>query len=155
MGIIVILTLLVAGFIGNITVSAADEDWEKAWGAWWVFSGALCVIPILLFIVWLFICVWVYRDAEKRGKNGALWLIICLLFGIIGLIIWVIVRPPETSFYEKKRDTRRSCPDCGREIPFDANICPYCGKKFEKKKGIETAESNQISLNGDIKLKDK
>jgi uncharacterized membrane protein len=27
-------------------------------------------------------------------------------------------------------DDRRRCPDCGRRIPFDANVCPYCGKTF-------------------------
>jgi len=25
----------------------------------------------------------------------------------------------------------RICPNCGRSIPFDANICPYCSKRFE------------------------
>ena len=25
----------------------------------------------------------------------------------------------------------RICPNCTRGTPFDANICPYCGKKFE------------------------
>jgi len=25
----------------------------------------------------------------------------------------------------------RRCPNCGRDIPFDANACPYCGKRFE------------------------
>ena len=25
----------------------------------------------------------------------------------------------------------RYCSDCGRKIPLDANICPYCGKKEE------------------------
>ena len=25
----------------------------------------------------------------------------------------------------------RRCPNCGRIIPFDSIICPYCGKKFE------------------------
>jgi hypothetical protein len=24
----------------------------------------------------------------------------------------------------------RYCTNCGREIPFDANVCPYCGKNF-------------------------
>ncbi len=23
------------------------------------------------------------------------------------------------------------CPDCGLDIPVDAKVCPYCGKKFE------------------------
>ncbi len=26
----------------------------------------------------------------------------------------------------------RRCPNCDREIPKDARICPYCGKKFEE-----------------------
>lgn len=24
----------------------------------------------------------------------------------------------------------RMCPKCGRQIPFDANLCPYCGYDF-------------------------
>lgn len=24
----------------------------------------------------------------------------------------------------------RYCPNCGRAIPFDANVCPYCEKRF-------------------------
>jgi hypothetical protein len=77
------------------------------------------------------VAIWVYKDAEKRGKSGALWLIIVLLFGILGLIIWLIVRP---SFVKEsiKTITDRRCPNCGRIIPFDANTCPYCSKKFEE-----------------------
>jgi len=26
----------------------------------------------------------------------------------------------------------RRCPNCGRVIPIDARVCPYCGKKFEE-----------------------
>lgn len=47
---------------------------------------------VIWFVVAILIAVWVYRDAEKRGENGALWLIIVLIAGIIGLIIWLIVR---------------------------------------------------------------
>jgi len=25
----------------------------------------------------------------------------------------------------------RRCPNCGQSIPFDANICPYCSKRFD------------------------
>jgi len=25
----------------------------------------------------------------------------------------------------------RRCPNCGRIIPFDSVLCPYCGKRFE------------------------
>ena len=26
---------------------------------------------------------------------------------------------------------QRRCTNCGRDIPFDSIICPYCGKKFK------------------------
>ena len=31
----------------------------------------------------------------------------------------------------KPAESDRICPNCGKAIPFDANICPYCSKKFE------------------------
>ncbi len=58
-----------------------------------VLAGLTCIIPAIFFIIAIALAVWVYKDAEKRGKSGALWLIIVLITGIIGLIIWLIVRP--------------------------------------------------------------
>ncbi|MHA2061248.1 MAG: hypothetical protein ACW963_03035 [Candidatus Sifarchaeia archaeon] len=52
----------------------------------------MIAIGVIWFVVAILIAVWVYRDAEKRGESGALWLIIVLITGIIGLIIWLIVR---------------------------------------------------------------
>lgn len=58
-----------------------------------LLAGTMCLIPVIFFIIAIFIAVWVYKDAEKRGKSGALWLIIVLITGIIGLIVWLLVRP--------------------------------------------------------------
>ncbi|MBU4256282.1 MAG: hypothetical protein KKB04_03365, partial [Candidatus Thermoplasmatota archaeon] len=58
-------------------------------------AGALCIIPIIMLIISIAIAIWVYKDAEKRGKSGALWLVIVVLTSIIGLIIWFVVRPKE------------------------------------------------------------
>jgi hypothetical protein len=58
-----------------------------------VFAGLLClVIPICVIAVDVAIGVWVYRDANSRGKDGTMWLLIVVFTGIIGLIIWFIVR---------------------------------------------------------------
>ncbi len=57
--------------------------------------GILALIiafAVVWFVVAILIAVWVYRDAEKRGESGVLWLIIVLIAGIIGLIIWLIIR---------------------------------------------------------------
>lgn len=60
-------------------------------------TGIVCCIPIVWLIIAILLCVWVYRDAEKRGMSGALWLIVVLIAGIIGLIIYLIVRKDKTA----------------------------------------------------------
>jgi len=50
------------------------------------------IFAIVWFVVGIIIAIWVYKDANAKGENGVLWLIICILLGIIGLIIWLIVR---------------------------------------------------------------
>ena len=63
--------------------------------AWFGMGLAVCLLFVLIwFIVFIAIAIWVYKDAERRGKSGALWLIIVILLGLIGIIIWLIVRPP-------------------------------------------------------------
>jgi len=60
-----------------------------------ILGGAACGAFFLVwFIIFILIAIWVYRDAEKRGKSGVLWLIVVILLGLIGIIIWLIVRPP-------------------------------------------------------------
>ena len=61
----------------------------------WLLVGGACIIPIVWFVIGILLCIWVYRDAEKREMNGVLWLIITLIAGIIGLIIYLVVRKPE------------------------------------------------------------
>jgi heme/copper-type cytochrome/quinol oxidase subunit 2 len=65
----------------------------------WLFGLGLlfCLIPIVWFIIAILLCIWVYRDAESRGMNGVLWLIVVLIAGIIGLIIYLVVRKEKTS----------------------------------------------------------
>ena len=49
--------------------------------------------PVLIWLIFaIVIAVWMYKDAESRGESGVLWLIIALIAGIIGLIIWLIIR---------------------------------------------------------------
>jgi len=65
--------------------------------------GALAALVILGFIgfvafilgliaLWIYICVYVYRDAKRRGMDATVWLLLVLLTGLIGLIVYLIVR---------------------------------------------------------------
>ena len=124
------MTLVLACLLMTVAASMA----ASAYGDATAFLGlgmAMCVVSFVIpIIIGLLIGIWVYKDAEKRGKSGALWLIINILLPILGLIIWLVVRPPIGG--GKKPADDRKCPNCGRAIPMDARTCPYCGKNFEQ-----------------------
>ena len=116
--------------------SAQDVPWggppAGAEAAFLGLSTVCCFIFLIPFILGLLLGIWVYKDAEKRGKSGVLWLLIVWFVAFpIGLIIWLVVRPP-IGGGEKPSDSDRRCPNCGRNIPMDARACPYCAKKFEE-----------------------
>jgi predicted nucleic acid-binding Zn ribbon protein len=131
------LSILLAGVLLitalSTIASAADDPWDmwnttnpEAAGAMFGMAMVTCAIfAIVWFIIWILVAIWVYKDAEKRGKSGVLWLIIVILLGLIGLIIWLVIRG-------EKSAPSRHCPNCGRGIPEDARSCPYCNKKFEE-----------------------
>jgi len=63
-----------------------------------------------------------------------------LVFFILGIVVLlfglrktpsqqqpVIIQQPSQ---KEVSEPDRRCPSCGRTIPFIANVCPYCGKKF-------------------------
>ncbi|NHJ87737.1 MAG: zinc ribbon domain-containing protein [Asgard group archaeon] len=41
-----------------------------------------------------------------------------------------------------------SCGECGRSIPSDANICPYCGKKFDESNKTKFCPKCGVELEG-------
>lgn len=100
----------------------------------------ICFIVVLLpIIISIVLAIWIYKDANKRGKEGIIWAIILVLvtlfLSFIGLIIiiivWLVIRPPIGGEPKSVASDRR-CPNCGRPIPLDARICPYCAKKFDQ-----------------------
>ena len=60
------------------------------------FASGLVIATLAVgSIIHLIVLIWLYKDAERRGESGVLWLLVGLIAGIIGLIIWLIVRPKE------------------------------------------------------------
>jgi len=56
---------------------------------------ALIIIVIVFYIVGILIAVWVYKDAKKRDMNAAVWLLIVLVTGCIGCIVYLVIRNKE------------------------------------------------------------
>lgn len=54
--------------------------------------GIVWVIFLVFLIIGILLAIWVYKDAKKREMNAVLWLIIVLIFGCCGCIVYLIVR---------------------------------------------------------------
>lgn len=51
-------------------------------------------IFLLFFIFHIWVMVWGYNDAEKRGKSGCLVLLLFLFLAFpLNIILWLIIRP--------------------------------------------------------------
>jgi TctA family transporter len=58
--------------------------------------GAMYMVMIIglivTYVIFFLIAIWVYKDAKKRDMNATVWLLIVLLTGCIGCIIYLVVR---------------------------------------------------------------
>jgi len=117
------------------------------------------IISLTLLVIWIFVIVWVYRDAERRGMNGVLWALLVFIGNLIGLLIYLIVRSSNGSADRKVPAPQPSsqtcpncqlplsptyvfcpscgarlhseCPKCHKPIENDWQVCPHCGKKLK------------------------
>jgi hypothetical protein len=64
----------------------------------------ILVFAIIGFMVGIFLCVWVYDDAQNRRMNSVFWALVVLVFGLIGLVIYLLIRED----YERERMTGQS-----------------------------------------------
>jgi hypothetical protein len=60
------------------------------------FGNLLTILGICLGIVMLVLLaaslVWVYLDAQKRGKTGCLWLLIAFFTWPFGVVAYLVLR---------------------------------------------------------------
>jgi len=151
---LIMISLFLLIFLLSITTIAQNYDFNNSYefnlsehgpfffegineflGITFMVCFLVIILPIIISIV---LGIWIYKDANKRGKEGIIWAIllffVTLLLNYIGLIIviivWIAIRPPIGGTPESVASDRR-CPNCGRSIPMDARACPYCAKKFE------------------------
>jgi hypothetical protein len=94
----------------------------------------------LLLALWLAVVVWAYRDVRARSRSGwvaLLTVLIVLLLPIIGLIIYLLLRPRETlaegfdraleqEALLQQLEERAVCPTCSRPTQPAWFLCPHC-----------------------------
>lgn len=129
----------------NMAMSEPLEIWNAIQPALFGAIAGLLMFWIIAIISMLFLRKSFNLIAEKTGvkwfaTSGLLFLIgivlAIILVGFIILIIAIILEIiaffslPDNITKDDKKISKRKCPHCDKEIPEDAVVCPYCGKKF-------------------------
>jgi len=81
--------------------------------------------------------------------------VFCILAGFLLSIVLIAIGLTQPSQKEEKEKRDRYCPKCGRTIPFDANICPYCGNKFDDYSTYEDRVEELVEKNEGEKKQDE
>jgi len=137
-----IFFLMPFGVFPGIARSVGDvghsfRGWFDGFGP--IGAIPLIILPVALIILWGAVLIWVYRDAEKRGMSGILWLLLVLIGNVIGLLIYAIVRS-ETPLKRRAEGATagtgeccpEKCPGCGNTLRKGYAFCPYCGKNLKQ-----------------------
>ena len=83
-------------------------------------SGACLFVPIGIFVLNLALMIWVVKDAKARGTGSPIgWLILVMLTGVVGLIIY---------FFSRPKGELVECPNCKNKRLQAMDKCPHCGK---------------------------
>ncbi len=104
------------------------------------------IFGALLAALWLSLIIWAFRDMRSRSRDPFAQILAAVLVALIpfiGIIIYLILRPPETlaEAYEKaleeeallqEIEERPTCPGCSRTINPNWILCPHCHTRLRK-----------------------
>jgi len=104
------------------------------------------IFGALLAALWLSLVIWTFRDMRLRSRDPFAQILAALVVAAlpaVGLLIYVILRPPETlaEAYERaleeeallqEIEERPACPGCSRTVEANWMLCPHCHTRLKK-----------------------
>ena len=104
------------------------------------------IIGALLAAVWISLVVWTFRDMRARSRDPFAQLLAAVVVAVLpgaGLLVYLILRPPETlaEAYERaleeeallqEIEERPACPGCSRTVDSRWILCPHCHTRLRK-----------------------
>jgi RNA polymerase subunit RPABC4/transcription elongation factor Spt4 len=112
-----------------------------------VLQVILAVLGGFFTALWISLVIWTFRDIRSRSRDvfaQLLATLLVLIFNLPGVLIYLILRPPErlTEAYERALEEeallqdieeRAQCPSCKRRIEPDYILCPSCRTPLKKR----------------------
>lgn len=110
-----------------------------------ILQIAIALIGAYVTAFWFTLVVWTFRDIQKRTRDvlvQVLATLLVLLFNLPGLLLYTILRPPETlaeayarSLEEESLiqeiEERQACPGCRHRVQSDFLVCANCGTQLK------------------------
>ena len=110
-------------------------------------STILAVLGVLLVALWLSVVMWAFRDMRGRSRDFFAQLLAGLIVAAlpgVGLVIYLVLRPPETlaEAYERalheeallqEIEERPLCPGCSRIVQKNWLLCPHCHTRLRRR----------------------
>ncbi len=107
----------------------------------------IAVLGATLAALWLSLVLWTFRDMRLRSRDPiaqVLAAIVVAILPIIGIVIYLILRPPEklAEAYERaleeeallqEIEERPRCPQCTRSVEPGWILCAYCHTRVRKR----------------------
>lgn len=108
---------------------------------------AIAVSGAALAALWLSLVIWAFRDMRLRSRDPfaqVLAAIVVAILPIFGIVVYLILRPPEklAEAYERaleeeallqEIEERAGCPGCSRTVEAGWLICPHCHTRLRKR----------------------
>ncbi len=124
-------------FILNLLESIGNIDFTFIWE----------IFLYSLIVFWIVVLYWVWLDSGERTSNKTVkfsYVLLVAVLNIVGLIIYLIIRPTQTieeiywSDLERrylKYETAElgDCTKCGRQLFPGFNFCPHCRETIKIK----------------------
>ncbi len=99
-----------------------------------------------LAALWLSMVIWTFRDIRSRTRDIFAQILAALVVAILnlpGLLIYFILRPPETLAEAYTRSLEEEallqgieeadlCPGCGQRVLTEYIVCPTCHTRLKK-----------------------
>ena len=155
--IIALIIIFLMPFVAFGTMGAGVTSFATTGDPFAEIGAALAICAVMMiiaFVFYIFSAIYLKRSFEQIAAKtkvslfkttGLIYLIgaILTIIGIGIIIMWIAYILMIVAFFSlpdtvptggaSPGQSGRNCPGCGRPIPMDSQVCPYCGKDFRPK----------------------
>lgn len=112
-----------------------------------ILLAIVAFVSAFIVAFWMSLVIWTFRDMRLRSRDifaQLLASLVVLIFGPLGLLIYLILRPQETleeayartleeeALLQDITEEKPVCPECKHRIEPDFIICPACHTELRK-----------------------